>query len=127
MGYASVVGMLICLSRNSRSDIQFAVHQCARLNHNPRSIHADSVKSICRFLVGTQGQVLAFDPNSDMKLYCYVDAYFAGLWKHEDEYDHVCVKSRTGYVMTLVGFPLHHTDPSRVDQESSQDSGNVRY
>ena len=68
-GYASVVGMLICLSRNSRSDIQFAVNQCARLIHNPRRIHSESVNSICQFLVGTQGQVLAFDPNSDMKLY----------------------------------------------------------
>ena len=45
-GYDSVVGMLICISRNSRSDIHFAVHQCARFTHNPRSIHAESVKSI---------------------------------------------------------------------------------
>ena len=31
-GYTSVVGMLICLSRNSRSDIQFAVHQCGMIS-----------------------------------------------------------------------------------------------
>ena len=29
-GYASVIGMLLYLSSNSRPDIQFAVHQCAR-------------------------------------------------------------------------------------------------
>ena len=31
-GYASVIGMLLYLSSNSRPDIQFAVHQCARFN-----------------------------------------------------------------------------------------------
>ncbi len=38
-----------------------------------------------------------------MKLDCYVDADFAGLWRHEDDQDPVCVKSRTGYVLTLAG------------------------
>jgi len=35
--YASVIGMLLYLSSNTRRDIQFAVHQCARFIHNPRS------------------------------------------------------------------------------------------
>ena len=30
--YASVVGMLMYLASNSRPDIAFAVHQCARLS-----------------------------------------------------------------------------------------------
>ena len=34
--YPSVIGMLLYLSSNSRPDIQFAVHQCARFCHNPR-------------------------------------------------------------------------------------------
>ena len=42
-----------------------------------------------------------------LSLDCYVDADFAGLWSYEDDQDHVCVKSRTGYVMTLGGSPVH--------------------
>ena len=95
------------LSSNSRSDIQFSVPRCASFTHNPRKIHSGSVKRICRYLVRTQGQVLTFDHNSDMKLDFYVDAYFSGLWKHEDGHYPVCVKSRTEYVMTLGGCPFH--------------------
>ena len=59
------------------------------------------------YLVGTQGKSFTFDPNSDMKLYWYVDADFARLWKHEDDQDPLFVKSRTWYVMTLGWFPLY--------------------
>ena len=46
-------------------------------------------------------------------LYC--DADYAGLWKYEDDQDPVCVKSRTGYVVTLGGCPIHWT--SKLQQE----------
>jgi hypothetical protein len=36
--HAPVIGMLLYLSSNSRPDIQFAVHQCARFTYNPRAI-----------------------------------------------------------------------------------------
>ena len=42
--YARVVGMLLYLASNSRPDIQFAVHQCARFTHNPKVSHGDAVK-----------------------------------------------------------------------------------
>ena len=102
--YAYVVLMLMYLSNNSRPDIHFSIKQCDRFTHN---IHSDSVKRICLYLFVTQEQVLTFKPNSDMKLDCYVDADFAGLWKHKDDQDSVFVKSSTGYVMTLVGCPLY--------------------
>jgi hypothetical protein len=41
-----------------------------------------------------------------MKLDCFVDADFAGLWNVENVQDPVCVKSRTVYVLTLGGRPL---------------------
>jgi hypothetical protein len=47
-----------------------------------------------------------FQPNNDLQLDCYVDANFAGLWNHESHQDPVCVKSRTGYVMTLGDCPI---------------------
>ena len=95
------------IASNSRPDIQFLVQQCAKLYNNPMKTHSEAVNSICSYLVVAQGQGLTFDPNSDMNLYCYVDADFSGLCKHEDDQNPVCVKSKTGYVMTLGVRPLH--------------------
>ena len=41
-----------------------------------------------------------------MKLDCYVDADFAGLWGYEDDQDPVCVKPWTGYMLTLGDCPI---------------------
>ena len=106
-GCTSVVRVLMYRLSNSRTDIQFIGHQCASFTHNPRKSPKESLKRICRYLVGTQGQVLTFDPNSDMNMDCYVDAYFAGLWRHEDDKYPVYVKSRMGYVVTIGECPLH--------------------
>ena len=104
--YPSVIGMLLYLSSNSRPDIQFAVHQCARFSHDPKQSHANAVKRIVRYLIGTKGNGLTFTPDTEMRLHCYVDADFAGLWTYENDQDPVCVKSRTGYVMTLGNCPV---------------------
>jgi hypothetical protein len=37
---------------------------------------------------------------------CFVDADFAGLWKHEDVQDSVSVKSCSGYLIMFMGCPL---------------------
>ena len=42
-----------------------------------------------------------------MKLDFYVDAYFARIWKHEDDQYPMCMKSSSGYVMTLGGCKFH--------------------
>jgi hypothetical protein len=39
-----------------------------------------------------------------LKVDCFVDADFAGLWPHEDHDDPVCVKSRSGYVILFIGL-----------------------
>ena len=104
--YASVIGMLMYLSANAHPEIQFAVHQCARFTHCPREIHEKAVKHICRYLKGAKGNGLMFTPTQSLELCCYVDADFAGLWNYEDDQDPVCVKSRTGYTMTLGGSPI---------------------
>jgi hypothetical protein len=41
-----------------------------------------------------------------MKIDCYPDADFAGLWKRDDVQDPDCVHSRTGYVTCLANFPV---------------------
>ena len=104
--YPSIIGMLLYLSSNSRPDIQFAVHQCARFSHNPKESHSNAVKRIIRYLIGTKDKGLTFTPDTEMKLNCYVDADFAGLWRYENDQDPVCVRSRTGYVLTLGDCPV---------------------
>ena len=52
--YASAVGMLMYLSSNSRPDIQYAVHQCARFTHFPKKTHEGATLQICRYLQGTK-------------------------------------------------------------------------
>ncbi|MGH3053369.1 MAG: reverse transcriptase domain-containing protein, partial [Gaiellaceae bacterium] len=94
--YASVVGMLMYLANNSRPDIAFAVNQCARFTHNPRSSHAKAVKMIVRYLAKTRTEGLTLEPSGTLSVDCHVDADFAGLWKREDDQDPLCVKSRTG-------------------------------
>ena len=47
-----------------------------------------------------------FNLSEDLTLDCYLDADFAGLYGVEDDQDPVCVKSRTGYCVTLDGCPL---------------------
>ena len=42
----------------------------------------------------------------EMRLDCYADADFAGLYDSEDHQDPTCVKSRTGYVILLGGCPI---------------------
>ena len=105
--YASAVGMLMYLASNSRPDIAFAVHQCARFTHSPKASHGEAIKRICRYLKGTLDKGLILRPARDnMRLDVYVDSDFAGLWKQEDDQDPVCVKSRTGFVILLADCPL---------------------
>ncbi|MGH3055162.1 MAG: reverse transcriptase domain-containing protein, partial [Gaiellaceae bacterium] len=105
-GYASVIGMLMFLQANTRPDISFAVHQCARFTHCPKRSHEEAVKQICRYLKGTRDKGIIFKPTENYVLDCYVDADFAGLWGYEDSQDPVCVRSRTGYTLMFGGCPL---------------------
>ena len=50
-------------------------------------------------------------------LYC--DADYAGLWTYEDDQDPVCVCSRTGYVMTLAGCPVHWSSKLQTEIATS--------
>ena len=106
--YASVVGMAMYLCNNSRPDITFAVHQCARHSFNPKRMHAEYLKKLGRYLIKTRTDGLIMRPDVDhmLKVDCYVDADFAGLWNSEDDQDPHCVKSRTGYVINVGGSPI---------------------
>jgi len=60
-GYASVVGMLLYLSGNSRPDIAFAVN----VTHDPKNSHATTVKRIVKYLQATKDHGLVFKPSMD--------------------------------------------------------------
>jgi Reverse transcriptase (RNA-dependent DNA polymerase) len=104
--YSSIVGMLMFLANNSRPDIAFATHQCARFTHAPKESHGLAVKRIIRYLQATKDKGLILTPSEDISLDCYVDADFAGLYGVEDDQDPISVKSRTGYVIMLANCPL---------------------
>jgi hypothetical protein len=104
--YASAVGMAMYISSNTRAELQFAVHQCARFTHAPKKSHGEALKRIVRYLQGTKDKGLRLKPTEDMQLDMYCDADFAGLWNHEDDQDPTCVKSRSGIILTLGGCPL---------------------
>jgi hypothetical protein len=104
--YRSVLGMCLYLASNSRPDISFAVHQCARFTHDPKVAHEQALLRICRYLKGTRTQGLILRPSDSISVDCYVDADFLGLYGAEDVHDPMSVRSRTGYVILLANCPL---------------------
>lgn len=104
--YASVVGMLLYLSGHTRPDIAYAVNCAARFMFNPKLSHELALKRIGRYLKATRDKGLILNPSSVMKVDCYPDADFAGLYGYEKDNDPVCVKSRTGYVINVADCPV---------------------
>ena len=104
--YASVIGMMLYLASNTRLDISFAVHQCARFTHNTKSSHKIAVERICLYLQVTKDNGLLFNPSKKLVVDCYAGADFAGLWGHENPQDPICAGSRTGFVVNFSNCPL---------------------
>jgi len=46
------------------------------------------------------------NPSDALKIDCYPDADFEGLWTHNDKQDPNCVRSRMGYVICLSNCPV---------------------
>jgi hypothetical protein len=106
--YASVVGMLLYLSGHSRPDIAYAVNCAARYMFAPKASHEKALKRIGRYLKATRDKGLILTPSTDtLKIDCYPDADFAGMYGHERNNDPACAKSRTGYVITVADCPVH--------------------
>jgi Reverse transcriptase (RNA-dependent DNA polymerase) len=104
--YRSVIGKLNYLEKCSRPDIAYAVHQCARFAHNPRTEHTKAVKLIGRYLKTTADKGIICTPNGD-SFTCYADADFAGLWDATTaEKDSSTACSRSGYVILHNNCPI---------------------
>ena len=125
--YRSAIGMLSYISRNTRPDIEYAVHQCARFQMNPKRAHERAVKRIGRYLIGTRDKGITFkpDPAALDHLECFVDADFAGNYCKEIQHDPVSVKSRTGCVIKYAGCPIHWF--SRLQSEIALSTTEAEY
>jgi hypothetical protein len=56
--YPSVIGQLNYLAQNSRPDISFAIHQCARFSKEQKALHQKAVKRIIYYLQCTRDKPL---------------------------------------------------------------------
>ena len=104
--YASIVGMLLYVSNNTRPDITFAVSQVARFTAKPKKSHAKAIRTIVRYLAKTKDKGIIVKPNGTYDLETWVDADFAGLHGREPPDDRNNVRSRMGYIITFGGIPL---------------------
>jgi hypothetical protein len=46
------------------------------------------------------------NPSKELKIDCYPDADFSGMYGYENSSDPSCVKSRTGFVITVTNCPV---------------------
>jgi len=132
--YRGICGMLLYLSTNTRPDITFAVSQVCRFGNDPKQSHASAVKSILRYLKKTCDEGIIVKPaNNQFNLDLYVDADFCGLFGREDPRDPNSVRSRTGYIAMLSGWPIiwksslqTHLSQSTLEAEYSALSSALR-
>ena len=101
--YASLVGMLTYLAGHSRPDIAFSIHRCARFTFAPKANHAEALKRIVRYLIGTKDKGYTLRQPDNINVDCYVDADFVGLWSSENRLHSSSVKSRTGFIILMGG------------------------
>jgi hypothetical protein len=78
--YPSVIGKLNYLAQNSRPDISFTVHQCARFSKEPKALHEIAVKCIIDYLQCKIDKPLIMKPNKNLSLDAYCDSDFDGVW-----------------------------------------------
>ena len=77
---------------------------------NPCESHEVGLKRIGRYLKSTRLRGTIIQPvlgaSRSLRIDCYPDADFAGLYGYERYDDPTCVKSRTGFVITLNDAPM---------------------
>ena len=103
--YRSVLGKLNYLEKATRSDIPFAVHQCARFVSDPKVEHGEAVRWLGRYLAGTRDKGTIMLPIPSKELEVYVDASFCEDWcPDEAACDRDAARSRHGYIISYAGW-----------------------
>ena len=104
--YRSVIGKLNHLERNTRSDIAYAVHQCARHSASPKKEHGEAVKWLGRYLKATRDKGTYIRP-CDESFTVWADADFSGNWLPEEaQEDSNTARSRSGFLIFYLGCPI---------------------
>jgi hypothetical protein len=117
--YASVVGMLLYLSRHTRPDLVYSVSQVARFMFNAKRSHGIAIKQNGCYLIGTKDKGMIIKPTTTIGIDAYPNADFAGLYGYEDNNDPVCVRSRTGYVITVARCPIYWSSKLQTKTSTS--------
>ena len=104
--YSSVIGMLLYLSGDLKQSIAHVVNCAICYMVCPRHSHELALKRIERYLKATCSREHILNPSSKVKIDCYLNADFPGMCGHEKINDPACVKSRTGYVITVADCPV---------------------
>ena len=101
--HRSIIGKLNFLAQNTRPDIAYAVHQCAKYSANPKHSHGIALKRIGRHLNTTRDKGLILRPDGSHQLHAHSDSDFAGNWTAK--FAHLCDSqlSRAGCVITHSG------------------------
>ena len=87
--YAYVIGMMLYLSSNTRQDVSFSIHQCARFIHNTKASCEVAVKRIYWYLQITKDKGLLFNLSKKLVVDFYDDAGFAVLWGYENPQERI--------------------------------------
>lgn len=104
--YRSLIGKLNFLAQNTRPDISFAVHACAKHSNNPSVAHGEAIKNICRYLYYTQDRGIHLFPDGTNTLDAWVDSDFMGAWTQEFAHLRETALSRTGFIVRYAGMPV---------------------
>ena len=104
--YRSVIGKLNYLERGSRSDISYAVHQCARFCSDPKIEHGKAIRWLGQYLRLTRDKGTILRPEHNRDLEVYVDADFAGNFDKSDTQNRDTARSRHGYIIMYKGCPM---------------------
>ncbi|CAJ1969892.1 unnamed protein product [Cylindrotheca closterium] len=75
------------------------------LNQTLQNLQEQAIR-IGQYLKSSVNEGLILRPTDSFDIECHVDADFAGLYSVEDVMDPTCVKSRTGYVISVCGCPV---------------------
>jgi hypothetical protein len=113
------------IAQNSRPDISFTFHQCARFSKEPKALHEKSVTRIIYYLQRTRDKPLIMKPNKNLSLDAYCDSDFAGVWHQEFAHLRDSCLSRTCFIIVLAGVPIHWS--SKLQTEIALSSTEAEY
>ena len=104
--YRSVIGQLNYLEKETRLDVAFQTHQCARYSESPKVEHGQAMRWLGWYIAATADERLIIESDDTKGLEVYVDSDFAGLWDKLDTSNWDSARSRHGYIILFNNVPI---------------------